>query len=53
VVTGPPEEVAAQLRRYTGAGARHLVCRLGATGLAAQEDQLAQLAAIAPLLRQA
>ena len=53
VVTGPPQEVAAQLRRYSGAGARHLVCRLGATGLPAQQEQLAQLAAIAPLLRQA
>jgi alkanesulfonate monooxygenase SsuD/methylene tetrahydromethanopterin reductase-like flavin-dependent oxidoreductase (luciferase family) len=52
VVTGPPQEVAAQLRRYTDAGARHLVCRLGATGLAAQREQLAELAAIAPLLRQ-
>lgn len=50
LVTGPAEAVAARLRRYTAAGADHLVLRIGATGLAAQTDQLERIAAIAPTL---
>lgn len=52
LVTGPPEHVAEQLNRYVDAGARHLVCRIGAHDLQAQRDQLHQIADLIPLLRQ-
>jgi alkanesulfonate monooxygenase SsuD/methylene tetrahydromethanopterin reductase-like flavin-dependent oxidoreductase (luciferase family) len=51
VVTGPAEQVAAQLGRYVAAGARHLVCRIGALDLASQREQLEQIAELIPLLR--
>ncbi|WP_113963086.1 LLM class flavin-dependent oxidoreductase [Mycobacterium shimoidei] len=40
---GPPDVVAAALRRYVDAGARHLVCRIGVLGPNAFLDQLKQL----------
>jgi hypothetical protein len=53
VVTGTAEEVAAGLVWYVAAGARHLVPRLGAIGLRAQEQQLDDVAALLPALRAA
>ncbi|MER7583629.1 LLM class flavin-dependent oxidoreductase [Kitasatospora sp. NPDC097691] len=43
---GSPDEVAAKLARYTSAGARHVVARLGALELSDQREQLEQLAAL-------
>ncbi|GAB7188175.1 hypothetical protein ATKI12_8006 [Kitasatospora sp. Ki12] len=43
---GTPDEVAATLARYTAAGARHVVARLGALELSDQLDQLERLAAL-------
>jgi alkanesulfonate monooxygenase SsuD/methylene tetrahydromethanopterin reductase-like flavin-dependent oxidoreductase (luciferase family) len=40
---GTPESVAATLRRYIDAGARHLVCRIGVTSLDDFHEQLLQL----------
>ncbi|MBS2536247.1 LLM class flavin-dependent oxidoreductase [Catenulispora sp. NF23] len=50
VVTGTAEQVARRLNTYIAAGARHLVLRLGAIGLAAQEGQLDRVAALLPAL---
>ncbi len=50
VVTGPPERVVERLGAYVEAGARHLVCRLGAVDLASQREQLGRLAEIVPLI---
>ena len=50
LVTGSAKEVAAELRRYTAAGARHLVIRIGAVGISAQTEQLEQIAEIATAL---
>ena len=44
LVTGTQAEVTAHLRRYTAAGARHLVVRIGAVGFTAQSEQLERLA---------
>jgi alkanesulfonate monooxygenase SsuD/methylene tetrahydromethanopterin reductase-like flavin-dependent oxidoreductase (luciferase family) len=44
VLGGPRDHVAAQLGRYVAAGARHVVCRIGALGLPAQLEQLEQIA---------
>ncbi len=52
LVTGPPEHVLAQLGAYLDAGARHLVCRIGALDLVSQREQLQQIAELVPLLRQ-
>jgi alkanesulfonate monooxygenase SsuD/methylene tetrahydromethanopterin reductase-like flavin-dependent oxidoreductase (luciferase family) len=46
VTAGPPDEVAAWLRRYLEAGARHVVCRIAALTL---DDHLMQLERIAAL----
>jgi alkanesulfonate monooxygenase SsuD/methylene tetrahydromethanopterin reductase-like flavin-dependent oxidoreductase (luciferase family) len=43
MITGTRERVAAQLDRFVVAGARHIVCRIGALGLKSQLDQLEQL----------
>lgn len=51
-VTGTAEDVAAALGRYVTAGARHLVVRLGAIGLRAQDEQLDRVAALLPALRE-
>jgi alkanesulfonate monooxygenase SsuD/methylene tetrahydromethanopterin reductase-like flavin-dependent oxidoreductase (luciferase family) len=51
LVAGPPEVVAAKLQAYIAAGARHLVCRIAAPDLESQRAQLAQIAALFPLLR--
>lgn len=51
LVTGSAEDVTGELRRYTAAGARHLVVRIGALGFAAQSEQLDRLAEIAGKLR--
>jgi alkanesulfonate monooxygenase SsuD/methylene tetrahydromethanopterin reductase-like flavin-dependent oxidoreductase (luciferase family) len=51
IATGTGDEVAAALARYVAAGARHLVCRIGATGLASITDQLEQLAGLAGRIR--
>jgi alkanesulfonate monooxygenase SsuD/methylene tetrahydromethanopterin reductase-like flavin-dependent oxidoreductase (luciferase family) len=51
LVTGPPEHVAARLGAYANAGARHLVCRIGALDLRAQRDQLRRIADLIPLVR--
>jgi alkanesulfonate monooxygenase SsuD/methylene tetrahydromethanopterin reductase-like flavin-dependent oxidoreductase (luciferase family) len=50
LVAGPAEHVAAQLGRYVAAGARHLVCRIGAKDLRAQREQLERIAGLMPLL---
>jgi alkanesulfonate monooxygenase SsuD/methylene tetrahydromethanopterin reductase-like flavin-dependent oxidoreductase (luciferase family) len=52
-VAGTAEDVAAALERYVAAGARHLVVRLGAIGLRAQDEQLDRVAAMLPALRDA
>ncbi|MDI2130197.1 LLM class flavin-dependent oxidoreductase [Yinghuangia seranimata] len=51
VVTGTPDEVAAGLRRYADAGARHVVVRLGALDMADQGEQLGAVARLLPDLR--
>lgn len=43
VVAGPAEHVAARLREYVAAGARHLVLRIATTSLASQRAQLEQI----------
>ncbi|MBV6697391.1 LLM class flavin-dependent oxidoreductase [Kitasatospora aureofaciens] len=43
---GTPEDVTATLHRYTAAGARHVVARLGALELTDQREQLELLAAL-------
>ncbi len=43
---GTPQEVATKLARYTAAGARHLVARLGALEPSDQLEQLDRLAAV-------
>jgi alkanesulfonate monooxygenase SsuD/methylene tetrahydromethanopterin reductase-like flavin-dependent oxidoreductase (luciferase family) len=53
VVTGPAEHVAAELGRYIGAGARHLIMRIGALDLTAQLGQLERLTEVGALLRRA
>ncbi|WP_313885597.1 LLM class flavin-dependent oxidoreductase [Fodinicola feengrottensis] len=45
-VTGSPDEIVAQLRPYVDAGARHLVCRIGALDVKAQWEQLEPIAAL-------
>jgi alkanesulfonate monooxygenase SsuD/methylene tetrahydromethanopterin reductase-like flavin-dependent oxidoreductase (luciferase family) len=50
VIAGPPEVVAAGLQRYTEAGARHLVIRIGAPNLDEQLEQIERIAALRPLL---
>ena len=51
LVSGPPETVLAELRRYTAAGARHLVVRVGAMGFTAQSEQLERIAELIGALR--
>jgi alkanesulfonate monooxygenase SsuD/methylene tetrahydromethanopterin reductase-like flavin-dependent oxidoreductase (luciferase family) len=51
VVAGPRDHVVSHLNRYTDAGARHLVVRIGALDLAAQLDQLDRVAEIIPILK--
>ncbi|WP_371478094.1 LLM class flavin-dependent oxidoreductase [Kitasatospora sp. NBC_00315] len=51
LVAGPVEHIARILEGYLSAGARHLVCRIGAGDLRAQHGQLEQLAELLPLLR--
>jgi len=51
VVAGPADHVAAELRRYVAAGARHLVLRIAAPSIRAQREQLEQIAGILPVLR--
>jgi alkanesulfonate monooxygenase SsuD/methylene tetrahydromethanopterin reductase-like flavin-dependent oxidoreductase (luciferase family) len=46
LVAGPAEVIVAALLRYVAAGARHLVCRIGALDLATQLDQLERLSAV-------
>jgi alkanesulfonate monooxygenase SsuD/methylene tetrahydromethanopterin reductase-like flavin-dependent oxidoreductase (luciferase family) len=43
LVTGPLAEVRAQLEPYIAAGAKHIVCRIGALGLQAQLEQLEKI----------
>lgn len=43
-IAGPLAHVASELGRYIAAGARHIVCRIGALDLASQLDQLEQIA---------
>src|SRR2546430_15387155 len=40
LIAGPPELVTSELGRYIAAGARHIVCRIGALDLTGQLDQL-------------
>jgi hypothetical protein len=42
--------VAARLRDYMAAGARHFACRIATTSLATQREQLEQLIKLKPLL---
>jgi alkanesulfonate monooxygenase SsuD/methylene tetrahydromethanopterin reductase-like flavin-dependent oxidoreductase (luciferase family) len=51
VVAGPRDYVVSHLSRYTDAGARHLVVRIGALDLAAQLDQLDRVAEIIPIVK--
>jgi alkanesulfonate monooxygenase SsuD/methylene tetrahydromethanopterin reductase-like flavin-dependent oxidoreductase (luciferase family) len=50
VVTGPPEQVTAELAAYVRAGARHLVCRLGTVDLPTARSQLERLAELVPAI---
>ena len=50
LAAGPPEQVAARLREYVAAGARHLAIRIATTSLATQREQLEQLIKLKPLL---
>jgi alkanesulfonate monooxygenase SsuD/methylene tetrahydromethanopterin reductase-like flavin-dependent oxidoreductase (luciferase family) len=43
LITGSRAHVATELGRYTAAGARHIVVRIGAPGLEAQLDQAEQI----------
>lgn len=51
LATGPAADVAATFERYIAAGARHIVCRIGALDLATISAQLEQLADLVPGLR--
>ncbi|MCC5477695.1 LLM class flavin-dependent oxidoreductase [Streptomyces barringtoniae] len=51
VVAGTAAQVHAQLTRFVEAGARHLVVRPGALGLASQRDQLERVADLIPALK--
>ncbi len=51
LATGTASEAAGQLERYVDAGARHLVCRIGALDLTAISRQAEQLAELLPALR--
>jgi alkanesulfonate monooxygenase SsuD/methylene tetrahydromethanopterin reductase-like flavin-dependent oxidoreductase (luciferase family) len=46
LATGPLEVVRDRLQAYVAAGARHVVCRIGALSLRAQTDQLEPLATL-------
>ncbi|MET7575438.1 LLM class flavin-dependent oxidoreductase [Streptomyces sp. NPDC005492] len=48
VVAGTAEQVAARLRQYVTAGARHLVTRPAALNLRAQREQMERVAALIP-----
>jgi alkanesulfonate monooxygenase SsuD/methylene tetrahydromethanopterin reductase-like flavin-dependent oxidoreductase (luciferase family) len=50
LAAGPPEQVAARLRDYAAAGARHFACRIATTSLATQREQLEQLIKLKPAL---
>jgi alkanesulfonate monooxygenase SsuD/methylene tetrahydromethanopterin reductase-like flavin-dependent oxidoreductase (luciferase family) len=50
LAAGPPEHVAARLREYAAAGARHFACRIATTSLATQREQLEQLIKLKPML---
>jgi len=50
LAAGPPEHVAARLRDYAAAGARHFACRIATTSLATQRVQLEQLIKLKPLM---
>jgi alkanesulfonate monooxygenase SsuD/methylene tetrahydromethanopterin reductase-like flavin-dependent oxidoreductase (luciferase family) len=50
LAAGPPEHVAARLRDYAAAGARHFACRIATTSLATQREQLEQLIKLKPVL---
>ncbi|WP_405141799.1 LLM class flavin-dependent oxidoreductase [Sphaerisporangium sp. NBC_01403] len=43
MIAGPYEHVAERLGRYVDAGARHIVCRIGALDLSSQLDQLGRV----------
>ena len=51
VAAGSADEVVAQLAEYTAGGARHLVLRLGTTGLGEIDEQLDRVADLLPRLR--
>lgn len=48
LLAGPVAEIAAALRDYLAAGARHVLLRIGAVGMRAQLDQLAALTDLLP-----
>ena len=50
LAVGPPEQVAARLREYAAAGARHFACRIATTSLATQREQLEELIKLKPIL---
>lgn len=50
LAAGPVEHVAARLRDYAAAGARHFVCRIATTTLRTQREQLAELTKLTPAL---
>jgi alkanesulfonate monooxygenase SsuD/methylene tetrahydromethanopterin reductase-like flavin-dependent oxidoreductase (luciferase family) len=51
LATGTADDVTAALERYVAAGARHIVCRIGALGLTSIGEQLEQLAEVAKRVR--
>lgn len=51
LTAGTAADVTAELGRYIAAGARHIVCRIGALDLDSVNAQLEQLAEIGPALR--
>ena len=51
LATGTAGDVEATLERYLSAGARHIVCRIGALDLVSIGDQLEQLAELAKRVR--
>jgi alkanesulfonate monooxygenase SsuD/methylene tetrahydromethanopterin reductase-like flavin-dependent oxidoreductase (luciferase family) len=53
VIAGPPARVTSWLGRYIAAGARHILCRIGALDLSAQLDQLERIAELSEGIRDA
>ncbi|MGY2062740.1 hypothetical protein ACW9HQ_48315, partial [Nocardia gipuzkoensis] len=50
LITGPAEQVVAQLHRYTDAGARHILLRIAAIEAQTFTEQLDRITALLPRL---